>query len=167
MNYGSQIASVESNFLAFPNHSLMDDCVAIFPEDIVKEILLRRIIAPLQLLIYDNGDIDDDSCPMTLISKEKSQTFLGMKYLIGYVYGLFLMYGEINSAISYALWNPATKEVRPLHLPAPIIDDSHNFGTHGEFQNIEGFDKPPPFDKEVRHTYGTAYLNVVYYRPLS
>jgi len=65
---------------------------------------------------------------MTLISKEKSQTFLGMKYLIGYVDGLFLMFGEINSAISCVLWNPSTREVRPLHLPAPIIDDSPNFG---------------------------------------
>ncbi|KAK4722915.1 hypothetical protein R3W88_013148 [Solanum pinnatisectum] len=89
---------------------------------------LKKNRSPLQVLIYNNGDIDDDSCPMTLISKENFQTFLGMKCLIGYVDGLFLMYGEINSVISCALWNPATREMRHLYLLAPIIDDSPNFG---------------------------------------
>ncbi|XP_015161884.1 F-box protein CPR30-like isoform X2 [Solanum tuberosum] len=127
---------------------------------------------------------------MTLISEENSQTFLGMKYLKGYVDGLFLMYGQINSATSCALWNPATREVRSLHLPSPIIDYSPNFGLGidpltNDYKvvyflhykaavyscrrdswrvfKIEDFDKPPPFDKEVRRTYGTAYLNGNYY----
>ncbi|KAK4722933.1 hypothetical protein R3W88_013166 [Solanum pinnatisectum] len=151
---------------------------------------LKKNHSPLQLLIYNIGDFLDDSCPMILISEENSQMFLGMKYVVGYVDGLFLMEGQINSATCCALWNPATREVRYLHLPTPIIDYSPDFGLgidpltndykvvyflHYEAAvyscrrdswrvfKIEDFDKPPPFDKEMCRTYGSAYLNGNYY----
>ncbi|XP_049391996.1 F-box protein At3g08750-like [Solanum stenotomum] len=171
--------------------------VLIKTPDFVQQHLKKNRRPPNRLIYdYDNGDDDDDYCgPMTLISEENFQTFLGMQYLIGYVDGLFLMYGQINSAISCALWNPATREVRSLHFPSPIMDSpifeySPNFGLGIDLLTndykavyfldyeaavyscrrdswrvfkIEDFDKPPPFDKEVRRTYGTAYLNGNYY----
>ncbi|KAK6792902.1 hypothetical protein RDI58_011983 [Solanum bulbocastanum] len=152
---------------------------------------LKKNRSPLKFLIYNIGDVLDKSCPMTLISEEDSQKFLGMKYVIGYVDGLFLMEGFINSATCCALWNPATREVRSLHLPSPINKYySPDFGLGidpltNEYKvvyflryeaavyscrrdswrvfKIEDFDKPPPFDKEMCRTYGTAYLNGNYY----
>ncbi|KAK4722935.1 hypothetical protein R3W88_013168 [Solanum pinnatisectum] len=151
---------------------------------------LKKNRSPLQLLIYNIDDAFDDSCPMTLIPEENSQMFLGMKYVVGYVDGLFLMEGEINSATCCALWNPATREVRSLHVPSPITYYSPNFGLGidpltNDYKvvyflpyeaavyscrrdswrvfKIEDFDKPPPFDKEMCRTYGTAYLNGNYY----
>lgn len=54
-----------------------------------------------------------------------------MTKLISYVDGLFLMYRENSIVILCALWNPATREVRPLHLPLthlePIVHDAHVF----------------------------------------
>ncbi|KAH0684099.1 hypothetical protein KY285_021585 [Solanum tuberosum] len=160
--------------------------------DFVQQHLKKNRSPPNRLIYdYDKYDVDDDDdyCgPMTLISEENSQTFLGMKYLKGYVDGLFLMYGQINSATSCALWNPATREVR--YLPSPIIEYSPSFGLGvnpltNDYKvvyfldyeaavyscrrdswrvfKIEDFDKPPPFDKEVRRTYGNAYLNGNYY----
>ncbi|KAH0684094.1 putative F-box protein At3g16210 [Solanum tuberosum] len=84
--------------------------------------------SPPQLLTYTVGTSDDagqDSRSITLISEENPQTFKGMTHLIGSVDGLFLMYKTIDTVISCALWNPATREVRSLHLPlpAPIIYD--------------------------------------------
>ncbi|KAK4722938.1 hypothetical protein R3W88_013171 [Solanum pinnatisectum] len=151
---------------------------------------LKKNCSPLQLFISNFGDVLDDSCPMTLISEENSQTFLGMKYVIGYVDGLLLMEGEIYSATCCALWNPATREVRSLHVLSPITYYSPNFGLgidpltndykvvyflHYEATvyscrrdswrvfKIEDFDKPPTFDKEVNRTYDSAYLNGNYY----
>ncbi|KAG5613312.1 hypothetical protein H5410_024593 [Solanum commersonii] len=160
--------------------------------DLVQQHLKKNRSPPNRLIYdYDKGDVDDDDdyCgPMTLISEENSQTFLGMKYLKGYMDGLFLMYGQINSATSCALWNRATREVR--YLPSPIIEYSPNFGLGvdpltNDYKvvyfldyeaavyscrrdswrvfKIEDFDKPPPFDKEVRRTYGNDYLNGNYY----
>ncbi|KAK6792911.1 hypothetical protein RDI58_011992 [Solanum bulbocastanum] len=87
---------------------------------------LKKNRSPLQLLIYNTADVLDDSCPMTLISEENSQTFLGMKYVIGYVDGLFLMEGQINRATCCALWNPATRE-----------QSIRVVGTHGEFSKLK------------------------------
>ncbi|KAG5577208.1 hypothetical protein H5410_057342 [Solanum commersonii] len=86
-----------------------------------------------QLLTYTNGTPDDpdhDYCFITLISEENPQTFKGMTHLKGSVDGLFLMYGTIDGTISCTLWNPATREVRPLllPLPAPIIHDAPVLG---------------------------------------
>ncbi|KAG5613309.1 hypothetical protein H5410_024590 [Solanum commersonii] len=136
----SQIMAIVMKFYMVPRTSGCFDTQN-NDKDIVKEILLR---CPVKSLLCDSN---------VPTRTENSQMFLGMKYLIGYVDGLFLMYGEINSVISCALWNSAIREQQSI----PVV------GTYGEFSKIEGFDKPPPFDKEVRHTYGTAYLNVAYY----
>ncbi|KAK6792905.1 hypothetical protein RDI58_011986 [Solanum bulbocastanum] len=37
---------------------------------------LKKNRSPLQFLIYNTADVLDDSCPMSLISEENSQTFL-------------------------------------------------------------------------------------------
>ncbi|MCD7453742.1 hypothetical protein HAX54_021974 [Datura stramonium] len=82
-----------------------------------------------QLLIYDecNADEDeDDPVPITIISEDKTplvakfdhdlqtQGFGDLSTLIGSVDGLFLLQKGYVDDVSLALWNPATREVRPL-----------------------------------------------------
>ncbi|WMV27611.1 hypothetical protein MTR67_020996 [Solanum verrucosum] len=198
----------------------MDDCVANFPEDIVKEILLRCPVKsllrfkcvhknwyaliktpnfvqqhlncsknnPPQLLLYNTGNYGDryDSRSLTLISEENPQTFKGMAYLLGSVNGLFLMFGVIDHVHSCALWNPATREVRLLHLPPPMINDRPVFGLGLDLltndykvvcylcENLAAvyscsrdswriFKHRIPFFTGVKQTFGTAYSNGVYY----
>ncbi|KAH0719963.1 hypothetical protein KY290_004878 [Solanum tuberosum] len=202
----------------------MDGCLANSPEDIVKEILVRCPVksllrfkcvcknwctliktpefvqqhlknhTPPKLLIYDNGDIDDDDddLSITLISEEHPRRFIGMKQLFGSVDGLFFMVGEIDREVSCALWNPATREVKPLHLPIPVatIHDSPVFGfgldpltydykvvyfhmnnlcehyasVYSCSRDLWRIFKPKiPYFTDVKHAFGTAYLNGTYY----
>nr|XP_009787764.1 PREDICTED: F-box/kelch-repeat protein At3g23880-like [Nicotiana sylvestris] len=79
-----------------------------------------------QILIYDHS-APHDSPPITFVSVSDAgvlenppdylQGFRGMTYLLGSVDGLFLLEREIDGSIfdiSLSLWNPATREVRPL-----------------------------------------------------
>ncbi|XP_025883690.1 putative F-box protein At3g20705 [Solanum lycopersicum] len=201
----------------------MDGCMANSPEDIVKEILLRCLMksllrfkcicknwcaliktpefaqghlknrSPPQLLIYDNGDIDDDDdLFITLISEEHPRRFIGMKQLFGSVDGLFFMVGEIDREVSCSLWNPATRELRPIHLPIPIatIHDApvfefgldtltydykvvyfhinnlceHYASAYSCSRDFWRIFKPKiPYFTDVKHTFGTSYLNGGYY----
>ncbi|XP_025883623.1 putative F-box protein At3g20705 [Solanum lycopersicum] len=201
----------------------MDGCMANSPEDIVKEILLRCPVksllrfkcvcknwcaliktpefaqghlknrSPPQLLIYDNGDIDDDDdLSITLISEEHPRRFIGMKQLFGSVDGLFFMVGEIDREVSCSLWNPATRELRPIRLPIPVatIHDAPVFGfgldtltydykvvyfhinnlcehyasVYSCSRNFWRIFKPNiPYFTDVKHTFGTSYLNGGYY----
>ncbi|KAH0680559.1 hypothetical protein KY290_022747 [Solanum tuberosum] len=123
--------------------------------------------SPPQLLTYTVGTSDDagqDSRSITLISEENPQTFKGMTHLIGSVDGLFLMYKTIDTVISCALWNPATREVRSLHLPlpAPIIYDVPVLGFGGSWRIFKPKESLP-FYTDVKNTFGTAYLNGAYY----
>ncbi|WMV49207.1 hypothetical protein MTR67_042592 [Solanum verrucosum] len=172
---------------AFP--TTMDGCLANSPEDIVKEILVRcpvksllrfkcvcknwctliktpefvqqhlKNYSPPQLLIYDIGDIDDDDddLSITLISEEHPR-----------------------------------REVKPLHLPIPVatIHDSPVFGfgldpltydykvvyfhmnnlcehyasVYSYSRDLWRIFKPKiPYFTDVKHTFGTAYLNETYY----
>ncbi|XP_060199665.1 F-box/kelch-repeat protein At3g23880-like isoform X1 [Lycium barbarum] len=90
-----------------------------------------------KVLIYDYGapDDDDDSPPISLIilddqnQENNPQRFRGMAKLLGSVDGLFYLECEFDrKLVSCALWNPATREVRPLPLPAPETDDSNFYG---------------------------------------
>ncbi|WMV54660.1 hypothetical protein MTR67_048045 [Solanum verrucosum] len=149
----------------------MHGCVANSPKDIVKEILLRCPVKsllrfkyvcknwctliktpefvqqhlknhnPPQLLIYDNGDIDDDDeLSITLISEEHWRRFIRMKQIFDSVDGLFFMVGEIDREVSCALWNQATREGL-----------------------VENFRPEIPYFTNVKHTFVTAYLNGAYY----
>ncbi|XP_015073220.1 F-box/kelch-repeat protein At3g06240-like [Solanum pennellii] len=153
--------------------------------------------SPPQLLAYTVGTSDDAGQgprSITLISEENPQTFKGMTHLIGSVDGLFLMYRTIDTMISCALWNPATREVRSLQipLPAPIIFDAPMLGfgldpvtndykivyshcgywrkytasvyscSRGSWRIFEP-KEPLPFYTDVKHSFGTAYLNGSYY----
>lgn len=71
------IASVESNFLAFPNHSLMNDYVNNFSEDIVNDILLRCPVK--SLLRFKCVCKTDTSLSKPLISFNKTRR-LGFQY---------------------------------------------------------------------------------------
>ncbi|XP_016466440.1 putative F-box protein At3g10430 [Nicotiana tabacum] len=84
---------------------------------------------PPEILIYDHS-APDDSPPITLISISDAavvhenpdylQRFRGMTYFLGSVDGLFLLERVIDGSIfniSLAMWNPATREVRPLPSP--------------------------------------------------
>ncbi|XP_060216425.1 F-box/kelch-repeat protein At3g23880-like [Lycium barbarum] len=92
----------------------------------------------LQLLIYDYGALDG-SPPITLISDhgvaplhenlDYFQRFRGMTILIGSVDGIYLLERISDEKISYALWNPAIREVRPL--PEPKIQFSTREGCFG------------------------------------
>ncbi|XP_009623286.1 putative F-box/kelch-repeat protein At1g12870 [Nicotiana tabacum] len=79
-----------------------------------------------QILIYDHS-APDNSPSITLISVSDAgvienppdylKGFRGITYLLGSVDGLFLLKQEIDGSIfniSLSLWNPATREVRPL-----------------------------------------------------
>ncbi|KAK6776193.1 hypothetical protein RDI58_027194 [Solanum bulbocastanum] len=200
----------------------MDKCVATFPEEAVKEILLRCHVKsllrfkciynnwytliktlefiqqhlnysknkPPQLLLYNSGNLldDHDSRSLTLLSKDNPQTIKGMTYLLGSVDGLFFMTGVIDHVHLCALWNSATREVRPLHLPPPIINHYPVFGLGLDpltndykvvcylSENAAAVyscsrhswkifkpKKPLPFFIDVKHTFGIAYLNGAYY----
>ena len=100
------------------------------PKFVQQHLKNRR---PLQLLTYTVGTSDDagqDSRFISLISEENTQMFKSMTHLIESVADLFLMYKTIDTVISCALWNPATREVRSLQipLPAPIIFDAPLLG---------------------------------------
>ncbi|XP_059284033.1 F-box/kelch-repeat protein At3g23880-like [Lycium ferocissimum] len=93
----------------------------------------------LQLLIYDYG-ASDGSPPITLISDhgvfplhenpDYFQRFRGMtNILIGSVDGIYLLERVSDDKYSYALWNPAIREVRPL--PEPKIPFSTREGFFG------------------------------------
>ncbi|OIT34802.1 PREDICTED: putative F-box/kelch-repeat protein At1g12870 [Nicotiana attenuata] len=89
----------------------------------VKEHMNRK--SP-QILIY-NHSAPDYAPPIYFISVSDAgaikypldylRGFRGMTYLLGSVDGLFLLEREIDDSIydiSLSLWNPATREVRPL-----------------------------------------------------
>ncbi|WMV27615.1 hypothetical protein MTR67_021000 [Solanum verrucosum] len=124
--------------------------------------------------------------------KEVRRTY-GMKYLIGYVDGLFLMYGNMNSVLSCALLNPATRVVRRFPDPLPMIDQYPYFGLGidpltNDFKVVNFFHFPcdlaavyscrrdswrifkiedihkPLSVVDVKRTYGNAYLNGNYYK---
>ncbi|KAG5570975.1 hypothetical protein H5410_060741 [Solanum commersonii] len=109
-----------------------------FPEDLIREILLRLLVKsllsfirehlkfsknnPPQLLIYDYGT-PGDFPPITFIfdygidaptHEVNPQSFEGMTNLLGSIDGLFFLEREINNDVLCALWNPATREVRDL-----------------------------------------------------
>ncbi|XP_015161934.1 F-box/kelch-repeat protein At3g06240-like [Solanum tuberosum] len=109
-----------------------------------------------------------------------------MAYLLGSVIDLFLMFGVIDHVHSCALWNPATREVRLLHLPPPMINDRPVFGLGVDLltndykvvcylcENSAAvyscsrdswriFKHRIPFFTGVKQTFGTAYSNGVYY----
>ncbi|WMV55429.1 hypothetical protein MTR67_048814 [Solanum verrucosum] len=69
--------------------------------------------------LFETGVIPDQDNP---------QTIKGMMYLLGSMDGLFFMTGVIDHMRSCALSNPATREMRPLHLPPPIINRYPVFG---------------------------------------
>ncbi|XP_075102000.1 putative F-box protein At3g47150 [Nicotiana tabacum] len=106
-----------------------------------------------QILIYDHSALDD-SPSITFFSVSDAgvhenppdylQGFRGMTNLLGVVDGLFLLEREIDGSIfniSLSLWNPATREVRPL--PAA------------------NFELQPSF-RQMDQSVGTAYLNETY-----
>lgn len=115
-----------------------------------------------------------------------------MNHLLGSVDGLFFMIEVIDREVSCVLWNPATREVRPLHLPIPAatIHDAPVFGFrldpltndykvvyfhHNHLSEYYAaiyscsrdswriFKPKIPFFTDVNHTFGTAYLNGAYY----
>ncbi|KAG5591499.1 hypothetical protein H5410_042013 [Solanum commersonii] len=160
------------------------------PDFVQQHLKKKNHSSTPNLLVYDY-DIDD--CSMTFISEtENSQTFQGMKYLIGYVDGLFLMYGYMNSVLSCALLNPASREMRRFPGPLPMMDRYPYFGLGidpltNDFKvvnffhppcdlaavyscrrdswrifKIEDFHKPQSVF-DLKCTYGNAYLNGNYY----
>ncbi|XP_049375541.1 F-box protein CPR1-like [Solanum verrucosum] len=145
---------------------------------------------PPQLLLYNSGNLldDHDSRSITLLSEDIPQTIKGMTYLLGSMDDLFFMTGVIDHMRSCALWNPITRELRPLHLPPPIINHYPVFGLgldpltndykvvfylrknaatiyscSRDSWRIFKPKKPLPLFIDVKHTFGTAYLNGAYY----
>ncbi|XP_060199661.1 putative F-box protein At3g10430 [Lycium barbarum] len=83
-----------------------------------------------KLLIYDNGA---SPIPLIILDDQSQenipQRFRGMATLLGSVDGLFYLECQFDDElISCALWNPATREVRPLPLPPPEISDGSRLG---------------------------------------
>ncbi|PHT40826.1 hypothetical protein CQW23_19680 [Capsicum baccatum] len=77
-----------------------------------------------KILVYDRNNPPD---PITLISKDgvlenppPDERVRGMTYVLGSVYGLFLLKKVVDGNFSLSLWNPALREVR--HLPDPTFE---------------------------------------------
>ncbi|PHT40785.1 hypothetical protein CQW23_19639 [Capsicum baccatum] len=77
-----------------------------------------------KILVYDRNNPPD---PITLISKDgvlenppPDERVRGMTYVLGSVYGLFLLKKVVDGNFSLSLWNPALREVR--HLPDPKFE---------------------------------------------
>uniref|UniRef100_A0A1U7Y1M5 F-box/kelch-repeat protein At3g23880-like n=1 Tax=Nicotiana sylvestris TaxID=4096 RepID=A0A1U7Y1M5_NICSY len=99
-----------------------------FPEDLAVDVLLRLPVESLlRFKCVCKKCAPHDSPTITFVSVSDAgvlenppdyiQGFRGMTYLLGSVDGLFLLEREIDGSIfniSLSLWNPATREVRPL-----------------------------------------------------